>query len=392
MKPKVKQTSCPDVLSNQCIVWEGGAVECLGICNGDQLSIAEKAIADKVCELAASLDLSDLDMSCVIEKSTDTDLVNVLQVLFDNQCTLKTLIDNIDGNTADVELSLNLKCLKKFDEFNNEIPQNLNQVLQSSVNAICQNQTDIISLNSRLTDLEEEVANIPIPEPQQEPSVATCLSPGVRPVSQVVPIIASEICEMQTTIGSIEQISAALALQCDNLNQDYTGTDGWSQTVANLAQAVGNMWIVICDLRDRIDLIETNCCAVTCSDIKIAFEVSASEDNTGIFLKFTEKAGTYIPIGFTDSGSKVVITDKVGNSVEYPIVITQGATLGDFDVTGLDLSDFLNIEVTAKFTSDSIGCEKCASRLYKMNNLLCPYCEILVSGDADAEIVIVYED
>lgn len=395
MKAKSKQTTCPDVTSNQCVVWEGGEVKCLGICNGDQLSTAEKAIADKVCELAAELDLKDLDLSCLLAKKVpkDQNLKNILEVLLENQCDLKDLIDNFSGTAPTIALNLNLRCLKRFDEFNNEIPQDLNQVLQSSVNMLCVHDTDIISLKSRVDDLEDAVASIPItPTEVEEPKITTCLTPGLRSVSQVVPMVAQQVCDLQAVIGSVEQISAGLSEQCSNLNSAYNTESGWQSTVSNIAQAISNIWIVVCDLRDRINLIETNCCAVTCEDIKLGFEVTPSDDGTGIFLKFTSKAGTFIPTGFTDCGSKVIITDKIGKTAEYPLVIANNATLGDFDVSGLDLTDFLNIEVTAKLCAAGIGCEKCVSRLYKMGNALCPFCTITVTGDEGSEVVIIYEE
>lgn len=394
MKPKSKQTTCPDVTSNQCVVWEGGEVKCLGICNGDSLAEAEKIIADKVCELAKELDLSEVDLSCVIANCpTDKNLRTILELLLENQCTLKDLIGATTGGTTEVSLNLNLKCLKKFDEFGNEIPQNLNQALQSTVNMVCGHDTDIALLKNRLNDLEDLVETIPtIPPEIEEPKVNTCLTPGLRAVSQVVPMVAQEVCDLKGLVGSIEEISSGLSQQCSNLNSVYQVEQGWQTTVSNLAHAIGNIWIVLCDLKDRITLIENNCCAVTCEDIKLGFEVTPSEDTTGVFLKFTSKAGTAIPIGFTDCGSQVIFTDKAGNSAQYPLSISNNATLGDFDVTGLDLTDFINIEVTAKLCADGIGCEKCVSRLYKMGNALCPYCTISVTGEEGAEVIIIYEE
>jgi hypothetical protein len=244
-----------------------------------------------------------------------------------------------------------------------------------------------------MDDLEDAVSQIPITPPEfEEPKIATCLTPGLRPVSQTVPLVAQELCDLKTSLGTLDQISAALAQQCSNLNSEYQSTNGWQSTVSTIAQTLTNMWIVVCNLKDRITLIEDNCCAVTCDDIKLGFEIAPSEDGTGIFMKFTSKAGTSIPSGFTDCGSKVIMTDKRGNSLEYPLVITNNATLGDFDVSGLDLSDFINIEVTAKLCADGIGCEKCVSRLYKMDNALCPYCEINVTGDEGSEVVIIYQE
>lgn len=396
MKQNSNNKSCADVMSNQCIEWHGGPVPCLGICDGDMLSEAEKTIADKVCALVSDLDMSKIDISCVLDRvvtSEDKVIKTLVQILFDNDCKLKDLIDASGGGTTEVTLKLNLKCLKKFDEFGNEIPQDLNQTLQSLVNQACQNKDDITSLKSRVTDLENIVDSIDTsPQTPQEPKIATCVVPGLLPVSQNVVQLSNAFCEFKNIVGTITDLLNALSQQPGDLNDAYALFQGWNTTVANLGQSNSNQWIVIGDLLSRVSVIEQNCCAVTCDDIKLGFEVTPNEDVNGIFLKFTSKAGTSIPIGFDDCGSIVVITDKIGNSVQYPLVVANNATEGDFDVTGLDLSDFLTIEVTAKLCADGIGCEKCVSRLYKMNNALCPFCEITVSGDEGSSITIIYED
>lgn len=394
MKPKFKNTTCPDVTSNQCVVWEGGEIKCLGICNGDSLAEAEKIIADKVCELAKELDLGEVDLSCILATDpADKNLKKVLEVILENQCTLKELVDSINTDSPDTGLNLNLKCLKRFDEFGNEIPQDLTQVLQSAVNMLCVHDNDIALLKNRLGELEDYVETIPTTPPEvEEPKINTCLTPGLRSTSEVVPMVAQEVCDLKTIVGSLEEVSSSLSQQCSNLNATYQIEQGWQTTVNNIAQAIGNIWIVLCDVKDRLTLIENNCCGVTCDDIKLGFEVQPSEDGTGVFLKFTSKAGTKIPNGFTDCGSEVIFTDKAGNSQQYPLTITNNGTLGDFDITGLDLTDFINIEVTAKLCADGIGCEKCVSRLYKMGNALCPYCTITVTGEEGAEVIIIYEE
>ena len=397
MKKKNQNSTCPDSLSNECVVWQGGDVLCLGICNGDKLSDAEKAIADKVCEIASDLDLSQVDISCVLDKcktvSNDKSVSALIQILFDNQCCLKDLIDSINGGDSGNGIpNLNLRCLKKFDDFGNEIPQNDLQVLQTIINQVCQNVTDIAALRINVNDLQTQVddlSNIATPKP--EPSVSTCLTGGLRPVSQAVPLIADEVCTIKQNIGTAEQMASALSRQCENANEQYITKPGWEQTVSNISQTINNLWIILCDVKARVETIENNCCKITCKSIKLGFGVIPSPDAKAITLKFTEKAGTEIPNGFTDCGSVVTITDHLDNSVEYPITISQNAEEGEFFLDGLNLEKELLISISARLCSTELTCEKCVSKMYLYEDPSCPICRVDAVGKTGT-VTILYEE
>lgn len=394
MKPKNKNRTCPDGLSNECVVWQSGDVPVLGICNGDALSDSEYTIATKIVELFGDIDMSSIDMNCLLDtcaqKCKDTSLKAVVQVLFDNQCCLKDLIDSINGGTATVTVNLNLRCLKKFDDFGNEIPQDLNQSLQSIVNQVCQTVIDVTSLQITVKGLQDQVDainNTPIVLP--EPTITTCLTPGLRPVSQTVPLVAQSLCDFQTAIGNALDISGAISQQCSNLNSSFAGTDGWISAVNNMSQSFNNLWIVACNLRDRVASIEGTCCKVTCDDIKLGFAVQVDDTGTGIILKFTSGAGTSIPAAFTDTGSTVIFTDKNGLFYTFPLVISNNANQGPFDLTGLDLNDPITISITAILSTDGLTCEKCLTRLYTLADTSCPVCAITVSGKT-GKVTITY--
>lgn len=395
MKAKYQNNTCPDALSNECVVWQGGDVPFLHICNGDYLSIAEKTIADKVVHLAGQLDLSSVDISClndVCSNCEDKSLVTLIQLLYDNQCSLRDLINSSNGVTTSTSISVNMRCLKKFDDFGNEIPQDLNAALQSVVNQTCTNNDSILGIKSTLIDLQNQIDSIPDQTPPSEPTITTCLTPGIRPVSQVVPLVTQDYCGYKIIVGSNTDISKAMSLQPGGLNTQYQSTQGWNNTVDSLAKTVSNLWIVVANLKSRIELIENNCCKVTCDDVKIGFDVILNSSGDSVNLKFTSKAGTTIPIGFTDCGSFVTITDKDGVSVKYSLQVSNNANEGEFFINGLNLSSYLSFEVTAVLCTDGLTCEKCASKLFNPNNGVCPYCEIVAVGDTGTSAVVAYYD
>lgn len=383
-------------MSNQCITWEGGDIPCLGICNGDDLDQAEKIIADKICDIMSDMDMSKVDITCILDTCTqrceDKSLKSIVQLLFDNQCCIKDLIDNISGGSTDVEVNLNMRCLKKFDDFGNEIPQNLNQSLQSLINQVCSDKEAITSLQAAVNDLQDQIDNLPDQSGQTEPSITTCITPGLKPISVAVPLIAQDYCNYKNIVGQDSDVSAAMSKQCPNLNIEYQTVEGWNLTVDNFAKSVNNLWIVLCDIRNRVKTIEDTCCKLTCDDIEIGFDVVYNETGDGVLLRFTSKAGTSIPFGFTDCGSYVTLTDVDGVSVKYNLEVSNNAEEGDFLVNGLNLGDFITVEVTAKLCTEGLTCEKCAVKLWNPNNATCPYCEIKVEGSPSSSVVIIYEE
>jgi hypothetical protein len=342
MRPKNNSLSgCTQATGSDCITWTGPDIPCLGITQGMSITDTENIIACKVCELAEDIDVSTVDLSCLIAQTNYTsDQKNVkliLELLLENQCSLKELIDNIDtSGDGTVELNLNLKCLKKFDDFGNEIPQDLNQTLQSIINQVCQSKDDITILQSTVVDLQDQIDNLPDPPPPyEEPTITTCVAVA-KPLSDAVILLSNDYCTYKTNIGTPTQIQGGISQQCDNLNAELGSEVGWNLAPQNIAQTVSNMWITICNLRNRIRAMEQTCCAPSCDKIKIGFTTDFDFDNKEVTLNFISGAGTSIPAGFVDCGTVLTITDKNNVSLEFTALnIAQGVSVGPLSLIGL---------------------------------------------------------
>lgn len=118
----------------QCIQWNKGDIPSLGITNGDYFDDIVYAIAEKICECCGDTDLSSLSVQCLYENLLVNDtrpvpvpptLLWVLQLLIDNDCRLKDLIDGLQNQINDITntgLVLDLKCLAVFDAYGNPLP------------------------------------------------------------------------------------------------------------------------------------------------------------------------------------------------------------------------------------------------------------------------------
>lgn len=334
-------TGCTSSQSSDCVVWAGPDMECLGLTTGMSITDVEHIIACKLCDIIDELDLKDLDLSCLVANPTvadaDKKLKLILQLLLENQCTLKDLIDAAGGGSDSCcDLTLNLKCLKKLDEFENEIPQDLNQVLQSLVNEVCLQKDEITALQAQANDLQDQIDNLPGPgDPYTLPNITTCVSVS-QPLDQATILLATDYCTYKTKVGTPVQIQTAIAQQCPDLNTTLGSTSGWNIAPQNMAQSFANLWIAYCNLLDRVKAIENTCCAPTCDKIKIGFTIEFDSDNATVTLDFTSGAGTLIPSGFVDCGSVLTITDHNGASGTYSSLnITQNGIVGPLSIAGL---------------------------------------------------------
>lgn len=391
MKPKKSNlnTGCPDALSTNCVVWNGPSITCLDICHGEVLTDVMWAIADKVCKLANDIDVTEMDISCLLDLCTscpgEKTLKNIIQLLLDNQCKLKDLIDAIIVDpVADVELNLNLKCLRVFDEFGNEIPQNLNQTLQSMVNELCKHTDQILVLQTTVIDLQNQIDNIEINPTTSEVNISTCIA-SIRPTSQQVILVADALCDFKEVVGNDTDIQVAIAQQCPNLNPLFSSNPNWDLSPDSLASSFGNLWIAYCNLLARVTNIEKTCCAPSCDKVKIGF-ITTFNDNNTVTLSFTSGSGSSIPAGFEDCGSILTITNQNNVTFSLPVPIEQGADSEEIDLSLFQNGDMLTFSFDAKLCSDGLVCQKCYGKVVKYINGCCT-----ITNTSDAPISITYQ-
>lgn len=136
--------NCPEKYSDKCILYTGDPIESLGICTGDTLSEIENIILTKLQQyaLGEGITLSGITANCDFVTQAlankDKNLFNLLQTLFDSDCSLRALITEVQNN-QNPSYSFDLKCLTVANPTRDNITQELiNQLcnLQSTVNSI----------------------------------------------------------------------------------------------------------------------------------------------------------------------------------------------------------------------------------------------------------------
>lgn len=386
-------TPCTSAISSTCVTWTGPSIPSLGIVSGQTMTDTLYKVACEVVATAEGLDLSDMDLSCLIEKTPllpeNKTVRLILQLLLDNQCSLKSLIDQSTGvDTGLPIIVVNMKCLKVFDAFGNELPQDLNQTLQSLINQVCTSVTDISSLKTTAVGLQNQIDNLPIPPAYVEPNIVTCITPTPKATSLQVPLLAQDYCNYKNVVGQVTDVQQAVARQPQGLNTLLGTVDGWILNPQNLSQSENNLWLLAKNLLDRVNNIESNCCKSTCKDITLSILATPNTDGDAVFIQFSTYLGTNIPNGFLDSGDSILtITDKNNKFAQYPITVVEDTKQGPFSFAGLDTSGPLTASVAASLTSGTLNCEKCVGKQF-IPNSACPVCLVTGSGTTGLTTIV----
>lgn len=132
--------------TDRCVQYTGDDIPLLGICNGDSLYQVEVIILEKLQEAldGTGIVLSDVTLENCPELLTifgtqEKTLVNLIQMLIDYQCTLKSLIDALTPSPV----SFDTACLTG-------LPTNptATDILQAAVTKLCSVSTDVAAIKA----------------------------------------------------------------------------------------------------------------------------------------------------------------------------------------------------------------------------------------------------
>jgi hypothetical protein len=382
---------CSPVSSN-CVIWQGPDIPCINLCSGDTVSDVVYKVAEQLCTIKTELDLSDLDLSCLLTFCTNVGpapttqtLSAVLDFIIQKTCCLDGRITELEegpGGSGYAEPTLTLpSCLQYVDPGNGQTVTQLihNQFTLRLANQFCSlnatvstHTSQISSLTSRVTALE----NAPgVTLPQVTPN---CILPSVPTAMNVVlDELEAQFCSLRAVLGTNIQITAAVAQQCSNLGTSnalsqpgvMSSFSGWNNTVVNMAQAFQNLWITVCDMRATVASLKNCCDQVDCTQFVLSYSASTNNDRTEVVIDFSPS--TIIPSGFTNAlaGSTLVISD--GNIQKtFNIDLVTLAAGGDFTaivagvgVVGpaLNTSQPYTVTVTGNIIKDGQSCSKTVS-------------------------------
>jgi hypothetical protein len=377
---------------SSCVIWNGGDIEYLGICNGDSLNNITMEIVGKLQDIVnddlANFDIDSLADICNLKAPQEVTLLGILNLVKANQVCLKDYLTILDEQLTALlsvkEVKVNLKCYADFDNLGNPLSITRDILDQLIIDNLCSQKVRLDSAEGKLTSLQSQINNLSITTVVDELSFATCIDPVVKPTSTQVINTAKAHCDLEAATGTDIDIQSALASTPQaELNADYGGITGWISAPSNWAENYNNLLLQIEEMRQTIKI----CCAVSCDDVKLGFSAIFTGDS--LILKFTSGAGTSIPAGFLSSGSTGTLTDMDGLVESFTLVISNNAEI-EIPITGLNTSGPLTVNITAKMTNGSLVCQKCLTKVVTLAEPVCDFCNICAAGDVGASLIVVY--
>jgi hypothetical protein len=385
--------------SSNCVIWQGPDLHCINVCNGDTVSDVIAKLALELCDLIEQTSIDGFNITCLNALPTPLDFHDLVQLLITRICALEEEAGGGGGGeNPPIRIDGCPNCMVALPaclQYRNPATQSLVTQLDLSDYAalvatelcetiakvtelqetVLQNSTDITNLDTRVTNLEASSSATPTLPNVDIKCINNLLS---TPLTTAVVAIADELCDLESSIGTITEILNTALTQCPGLDSSpalsqpgvMSSLTGWTSSANSLTETITNLWLTVCDMRGAIMTIQTNCCGTLCSSINVDFSVTVdSQINlllTGIIpTSFTEcnPLGTLFTIigeGFSGSIGRFNVPNLIGNP--FGINIPAGLNVNaDFTVSAnLCLQDVSGSQ-----------CESTLTYVYK-STIACP--------------------
>ena len=155
-------TRCPEVVSTNCITYQGESIDCLGVCKGMTLTKLEDIVVNKICNLATLTDATTITVpACIIAAwnagQEDKTILNLLQFALDQICVLQAEITVLQ-TPVEPKVTLDYACCSTNSCVTTG-KVTLSVALQNIINCICGLNTKIESFQTSIGDANIKAGN-----------------------------------------------------------------------------------------------------------------------------------------------------------------------------------------------------------------------------------------
>lgn len=394
------KTPC-SVVSSNCVSWQGPDIPCVGLCKGDTVTDVIAKLGEVLCDIDTRAAQVNVNVTCLgggdISFSSYNELI---QYVVDELCDLYDIVNNIVV-PAPVNLTANVApCLQaeaggvtlSVVEYAELIGEQF-CLLEGTVGTL---SAAVTAYGIQITNINNTLTTLPVTYSPLN-SAYVCLGVGTDTIANILATVEQALCDLEAVTGTPVDLSSAIQPYCDLTNQPALSTAGtmasaypeWNITVNNLGDTIQNLWIVICDLREKVTQL-TACCAQNCSDIILSFY--GALDGTATDFTIYSYGGSAIPSQFAQCvvpSSTITITD--GNGAIYTTVISniEGIvdgvpfTITDLPGKGLDTATDFTVTINYCF-SNSTTEETCSGNVSfnVVNTVSCPTLTLSTSWNA----------
>jgi len=162
-------TRCPEVVSTNCITYQGESIDCLGICKGMTLTKLEDIVVNKICDLATLTNMSVIDFTHKCpwiatawnnahpgnHPNVDNTILNILNFILDELCVLQAEITVLQ-TPVEPKVTLDYACCSTNSCVTTG-KVTLSVALQNIINCICEVKSEVSTLKSTVKSLQREV-------------------------------------------------------------------------------------------------------------------------------------------------------------------------------------------------------------------------------------------
>lgn len=348
MKPlNAKETGCNPISSN-CVIWQGPDIPCMSLCKGDTVSDVTYKLATELCKIMDVLKVDAYDLSCFnLTSCKPADFQELFQFIIERLCHVEQCSGcapgcgtnptptptPTPGGCPDCMMNI-AECFYFTNGLGDEVHslqmQDYVTALGNKICAIIQatglNSTAIGNQSARISNVETQVTQIQENPPVQFQNMnVSCIlpvTPNGYPLDVIVLQLESQFCQLRAATGDVSTIQADIAKQCAGLNDaprlagsgTMSSIPGWTTTVSNMADSLGNLWLTICDIRASILNLQANQPS-GCSSIVLNLAANISGGNLVLFVTGT------VPAGFAQctGSTPLAITDSFGGAATVTI-------------------------------------------------------------------------
>lgn len=278
MKPLNLDNSPCSPTSSNCVIWQGPDLACIKLCKGDTVSDVVAKLATELCTILDQLNVNNYDLTCFNSSACPpVDFQALIQFLINHICALEGVGPNTNPSTStcpDCVVSI-APCFIIGTQTTMQLTdyvQMIGERVCDLITTIDGLQTQINNIDARVTVLENaprETFTLP------SITVACTLSPTVLggsayPIDTVLNALINDptngYCSLIDATGIGADLFSAVSSQCITsttptlsnppvpFGTEYLGT--WVDTPTTVADAITNLWIVVCDMYDFLSNID----------------------------------------------------------------------------------------------------------------------------------------
>ena len=399
MKPyssSSEKNNCVPVSSN-CVTWQGPDIPCINLCKGDSVSDIVYKLADELCTIKASTDLTDIDFNCILTLCGNTPepeltIAAVFQVIIDGLCCsvegLTSVTDGLTSRTSDLytEPTLTLPLCLQYVSPETGLPVTtlvLSEYVLNLASAFCSLKATVDGHTVQISNQEVRIQALENAPCCYEPptfvpncTYGTVIEGAFTDLDEMVSSLDSAYCDLVSTLGNNGEIATAGAQQCEFLGSQnalsqpgtMSGLTNWNTTISNFAQSMQNLWITVCDMRAAMASLK-NCCAPDCSSFLFNYYTTL-DPARDVMTFYFNSYGTVVPAGFTNCPTLSTITITDGDGHTYSNTSWDFLdNLGSYVVTDL-VGDFnfnpalpYTVTITACVVKDGVVCSKTVTQV-----------------------------